>query len=353
MTSAKIVRAGSGWKLRDEDIRLWSSVEFVMLKTIAAVGSGQLLRLDHITPDWPEAFGYKRLHAMEKFALRAKTASLNAFQRMLAYCSFMVANTTALEPNTLPKDFRSLLSDPERMDRLFRGISADAPGTDVHVLVKFLWGTLSEIHRASNFAGIFLHPHEPYDYPCVRAMRRHGVPVYVWWDKGLKSRTYSRHHQHHILNDWAPSQDDFRALEQRPPSITDQPQTAAPTNYGPHPANKSTKRFHDPMDYVRQRESHIELKLAGSDEAEAMRSRQRSAMKFGTRSYRGAHVYELERKEEVDQNTGEKIVYWERSRLERAVAATAYELASRSQLWCAFFLFLPHFCFLTVIKVRL
>ena len=63
------------------------------------------------------------------------------------------------------------------------------------------------------------------------------------------------------------------------------------------------------MDYVQQRESHIELKLARSDKAEAMRSRQRSAMKFGTRSYRGTHVYELERKEEVDQNTGEKIVY--------------------------------------------
>jgi len=39
MTSAKIVRAETGWKLRDEDIFLWSSVEFVMLRAIEAAGS--------------------------------------------------------------------------------------------------------------------------------------------------------------------------------------------------------------------------------------------------------------------------------------------------------------------------
>jgi len=343
MKSAKVIRTGSGWRLSDEDVLLWSSVEFVMLKTIAAVGSRQLVRLDHVTPHWPEVFGYKRLHATEKFALRAKTASLNAFQRMLAYCSYAVANTTTIEPSSALWGSRPLLSNPEKVDGLFKLICADAPGTDVHVLVKFLWGTLSEIQRTSNFVGIVVHPHKPYDYPCVRAMARHGVPVYVWWDDALGSTTYSKHHQHHILNDWLPSLNDLGALEQPPHSVAGQVQTPTPTRYGPPHAIKSTQRFLDPMDYVRQRQPRIRLKLTTSHKAQSMMSREKSAMKFGTRSHRGADVYELERKEETDQRTGEKVVYWERTRLERAAAQTTYDCASRSQLWCGLFL-PPHLC---------
>jgi len=340
MTSAKIVRAGTGWKLRDEDIRLWSSVEFVILKIIGAAGSGQLVSLDHVTPHWPRVFGYQKLHTAERFAVRAKTASLNAFQRMLAYCSYVVANTTTLEASSTPEQLQSLLSDPERVDHLFKKVGGDESDTALHVLVKFLWATLSEIQRTSNFAGIVVHNRKPYDYPTVRAMRRHGVPVYVCWDNGRKLKSYSQHHQHHILNDWAPSPDDFRALEQHPPSIADQPQIPVPVRYGPLPTIKSAQRFLDPMDYVRERKPRIELKLATSETAQSMKSRQVSAMKFGPRSHRGPHVYELERKEEVDQNTGGKIVYWERSRLDRATATTTYEDARPSQLWCAVFHFI-------------
>lgn len=100
------------------------------------------------------------------------------------------------------------------------------------------------------------------------------------------------------------------------------------------------------MDYVREREPHIKLKLAMAENAQSMRSRQSSAMKFGPRSHRGAHVYELERKEEVDRSTGENIVYWERSRLDRATATTTYERASPSQLWFAVFSFFLRSCFL-------
>ena len=223
MTSAKIIHDGSGWRLRDEDILLWCSVEFVMLKTIMAIGSRQLVSLDHVVPHWPEVFGYKRLHSAEKFAHRAKTASLNAFQRMLAYCSYMIANTTILRVSPDQEKFQLLLSNPGQMDHLFKVIGSDAPDTDIHVIVKFLWATLSEIHRTSNFIGVVVHYQKPYDYPSVRAMKRHGVPVYVCWDSTLKLETYSKYNQHHMLQDWAPNSNDFRALQQPPPSIINQP----------------------------------------------------------------------------------------------------------------------------------
>jgi len=188
-------------------------------------------------PHWPQVFGYQKLHAAERFAVKAKTASLNAFQRMLAYCSYVVANATTLEVGSPPEQSQSFLFGPERVDHLFKNVGGGGSDTAAHVLVKFLWATLSEIQRTSNFAGIAIHNQKPYDYPTVRAMRRHGVPVYICWDGALKLKSYSRHNQHHILNDWAPSPDDFRALEQPPPSIANQPQTPVPRPPSHHQIN--------------------------------------------------------------------------------------------------------------------
>jgi hypothetical protein len=340
MTSAEIVDTGTGWKLRDQDILLWTSVEFVMLKTIEAVGSGQLTSLEHVTPDWPEVFGYKRLHTAKKFAIRAKTASLNAFQRMLAYCSYIIAGASTL--TSVQEEYRMLLSHPERVNTLFKKIAANAPNTEIHVLVKFLWATLGEIRRTSNFVGIIVHHYKDYNYPSVQVMHKYDVPVYVCWDDSVKLQSYSQYGQHHMLKDWAPSPDDFRVLEHPPPPIDDQPPTPALTHDQPQTLALPVKlihRFLDPMDYVRQRKLDIEAKLATSDKGQSMRSRQMSAMKFGSRSHRGAHVFELKREEEVDENTGQKTIYWKRRRLERADAATTYDCASRSQLWCVLFLF--------------
>lgn len=341
MTSAEIIYTGLGWKLRDQDILLWSSVEFVMLKLIEVAGSGRLTSLDHITPDWPEAFGYKRLHSAKKFAAKAKTASLNAFQRMLAYCSYTIASASTLALSSVKEEYRCLLFHPEQVDSLFKKIDAGAPDTEIHVLVKFLWATLGEIRRTSNFAGIVVHHHKDYDYPSVRAMHRYNVPVYTCWDNTLRLHSYSQYHQHHILKDWAPSPDDFRALEHSPSPTVDRSKTSNSSRYGLPPPVELTQRLLDPMDYVRQRKRDIEAKLATSDKGQSMRSRQSSAIKFGSRSHRGAHVYELKREEEVDQSTGEKIVYWERRRLDRTIATDTYEFVSPSQLWWV--LFLPPF----------
>lgn len=337
MASAKIISTGSGWKLRDEDILLWTSVEYVMLELIKAVTPGQLASLEHVTPSLPEKFGYKRLHRLEKFAMRAKTSSLNAFQRLLGYCSYAVASASTPAIDSLREECRVLLSEPEKAGSIFEKIRAGAPNTEIHVLVKFLSATLGEIRRTSNFAGILMHHRKAYDYPPVRTMHRYGVPVYVCWDNALKLQTYSRYNQHHILNDWAPTLEAFRDVESPPLPTTqtsDPPQLSAQTKYGFPPPGMPTQVFLDPMDYVRQRKIDIQMKLSTSDRKESMRSRQASAMKFGARGRNGPAVYEFERKEEIDQGTGQKIICWERRRLDKEAASTAYECASRSQLWC-------------------
>ena len=310
-----------------------------MLKLIEAVAPGQLAPLDHVKPSPPEKFGYKRLHRAKYFALKAKTASLNAFQRMLAYCSYSVAGAPEPQLGSVREECRSLLLHPEKLNHVFNHIGAGAPNTEIHVLVKFLWATLGEIRRASNFVGIVVHHHKGYDYPSVRAMYRYGVPVYVSWDVALRVKSYSSYSQHHLLDPWLPSGEAVKALGRPlpPPFTTDPIQTPAPTPSTPSPPLKSTNRFLDPMDYVRGRKLDIEAKLSRADRKQSMMDRQISAMKFGARSERGPPVFEFERKEEIDRSTGRKMVYWERVRLDSDPASTTYELASSRQLWCVVF----------------
>lgn len=338
MKSAKVVSAGSGWKLRDEDIRLWSSVEFVMSKTIQVLGAGQLTSLEHVTPDWPESFGYKKLHATEKFALKSKTTCLNAFQRMLAYVSYTISEVSDSKFRTLPQQYRTFISNPHCVDEIFRKVTEHSPNSDVHVLLKFLFASVGEIFRTSNFVGVVVSYHKEYHYPSILAMRKSGVPIYVRWHETLKLDSYSTFHQHHMLKDWVPNLDAFEILNPPPLSLssTHDPQTPSPPRF-PHSPNT----FLNPMDYVRQRTADIEIKLTQPDRPiQTMKDRQKAAMKFGTRSHRGANVYELERKEQVDPNTRQVTVHWERRRLDRIDAQRTYDMASPSQLWYALSLFL-------------
>ena len=341
MKSARIINTGGGWRLRDEDILLWTSVEYVILKAIHALASGQLESLDHVTPDWPESFGYKRLHSQERFAVKAKTASLNAFRRMLAYCSYTLAGMSAERIDALSYDHKFLLGNPGQAEYLFKTVRASAPNTDIHILLKFLFASLGEIRRTANFTGVVVSYHKPYHYPLVLRMSWNSVPVYVRWNKTMKLRSYESYDQHHLLKDWAPNIEDFKVLEETPlPSVDllplppgGHPQTSRLGARPSLPIQRPAQRFTNPMEYVRQRTVQIKAQLANTERSQAMRSRQRSAMKFGLRSVRGADVYLFERKEEAKQNAGEKVVYWERTRLNRSDAAHAYETAHRRQLW--------------------
>jgi hypothetical protein len=343
MKSARIVSTGSGWKLTDEDILLWSSVEFVMLKTIRILGARQLTSLEHVTPHWPEAFGYKRLHSTEKFASKAKVASLNAFQRMLAYCSYTISEASLPTVLAVPHQYRTFLNNPDLVDELFKKFGEDSPNSDVHVLLKFLFATIGELHKTCNFVGIVVSYHREYHYPSVLAMSRYGLPVYVRWHEDAKLQSYSTYHQHHMLKDWTPTPDDFKILQhpprhQLPSSDVVHLQTPNPVG-PPHPRPKPSHIFLDPLDYVRQRSAVIEAKLTDPNIAQSMTDRQRSAMRFGVRSYRGADVYELERSELKNPETGEETICWERRRLDRIDAQRAYDMASPTQLWCSLLLF--------------
>jgi hypothetical protein len=353
MQSARIVSTGSGWKLRDEDIFLWASVEFVLLKTIQILGAGRLTSLEHVTPHWPESFGYKRLHSTEKFASKAKIASLNAFQRMLAYCSYTISEASIPKLLAVPYEYRTFLNNPHWIEYLFREVAQDVPNSDVHVLLKFLFATIGELRQTNNSIGIVVSYHKEYHYPSVLAMSRSGIPIYVRWHETLKLNSYSTYHQHHMLKEWAPNLDDFKLLE-RPPldqlAVSDVDGLQASEPSVPPPPPNSSHTFLDPMDYVRRRTADITTKLAESDRAQSMKDRQTSAMKFGTRSYRGADVYELERTERTDSHTGQKIVYWERRRLNRDDAYRTYDLASPSQLWYVLLLF-SYFISLIAIQV--
>jgi len=342
LRSAKIVSTDLRWKLRDEDILLWSSIEFVMLKTIRVLGAGQLTSLEHVTPDWPESFGYKRSHSTEKFALRSKMACLNAFQRMLAYVSYTISEVSDSKFRALPYQYRTFLSNPHWVDDIFKKVTEDSPNSDVHVLLKFLFASVGEILRTSNFVGVVVSYHKEYHYPSILAMRKSGVPIYVRWHETLKLDSYSRFHQHHMLKDWAPDLDAFSILNQ-PSSTTHDLQAPDPPSFPPN-------TFLDPMDYVRRRTADIQLKLTQPDRAQAMKNRQKAAMRFGTRSYRGADVYELQRKEQIDPKTRQQTVHWERRRLDRIDAQRTYDMASPSQLWHALFFFTP-FLSLTYVQV--
>jgi hypothetical protein len=355
MRSAAIVRSESGWKLRDEDILHWSSVEFVMLKTINIIGRGQLSGLEHVEPDWPSTFGYKRLHSSEKFARTSKTASLHAFQRMLAYCSYCVSYAYS-KGDCRNQDPDSYFNNPVMADDLLRKFGDSVAGSNVHILVKFLWATLGEVYRSRNFVGIVISYHREFFYPAMRMMATYDVPVYVRWHESLKLLSYQSYDQNHMLKEWAPRPDDFKILEAPPPttdshlpSTSDDRPTGGPSHYLPpilHPGPARPKNtFANPMDYINKRKAAIKTIFDRFEATEQMKSRQRSAAKFSGLGHRGAFVHVFERFDSVDPQTGNKSVVWGRQKLTRHEGRLTYQAASNSQLWYEpvlfFLLFIP------------
>ena len=313
----------------------WNNVEYVLLKAINIIGQGQLSDLTHREPHWPSLFAYVRPHASEKFAKRAKSASLNAFQRMLAYCSYCTAYACANgRGGTL--DPEGYFNNPSLADDLFRRFGENQAGSNAQILFKFLWATLGEIQRSRNFVGIVVSYHREFHYPAVRTMASYGVPVYVRWNKDFRLQSYDGYGQHHMLKDWAPSLDDFKILE-APPSPSDDLATGsftlrAPLTYRPGPTRLETT-FGDPMEYINQRKAIIQGLFENHKATEGMKSRQMAAAKFGSLSHKGAFVFEFQRADHVDPATGKKSVLWERKQLTKHDGLLTYNAAYSAQLW--------------------
>ena len=343
MTSATIISTGSGWKLRDEDIQRWSSVEFVLQKTISIVGGGQLSDLEHVVPHWPSFFAYDRLHSLEAFARKSKMASLNAFQRMLAYCSYATSYACA-KGQAGSQDHDQYFSNPSMAEDLFKRFGENAAGSNIQILLKFLWATLGEIHRSRNFVGIAVSYHRQFYYPAVRIMASYGVPVYVRWHESSKLQSYVNFDQHYMLKDWVPSLDDFKILQPLPPAANSYPplpsENLPTTDSASHPlpaqrpgSTKPKNLFTDPMEYINQRKASIQKMFENSEATQQMKDRQKAAARFGYRSRKGAFVFEFQRVDVVDPNTGNKSVAWERKKLTRYEGQLTYNAAFSTQLW--------------------
>jgi hypothetical protein len=130
---AEIIYDGSGYRLKDEDLCLWANVEHVMTTACHALQAGGLLSLDHFTPPPPSDYGYTQKHAQEKFAKKPMVKSLNAFQRLLAYCPFAAASRGNANPvvDHLPSHH------PKAISAVYHKVGSAVP--DVHVIVKNLF----------------------------------------------------------------------------------------------------------------------------------------------------------------------------------------------------------------------
>jgi len=202
-----VIHDGSGYKLRDDQMSLWQNIEYVMVIVSELLGSRQLVSLNHQVPHYPSRYGYTRSHTQEKFARKAVLKSLNAFQRLLAYCSYCMTGVVCRDPVA---ESRGFYSGDYGVSDIYKALDPKQP--DLHILTKNLLSSLQDITTSRNFTGIVINHTEGYDYCAVEHMVHHGVPVYVSWpDSG--SNPYINYHQHQKLKDFYPTPEHFAALE--------------------------------------------------------------------------------------------------------------------------------------------
>ncbi|KAF9790256.1 hypothetical protein BJ322DRAFT_1103923 [Thelephora terrestris] len=240
-TNPNITHNGSGYKLDDEQISLWGNIEYVLCAAISAIGAG--------------------LEVCKK----CMTKSLNAFQRLLGYCSYLIASRTYKSTETNP-------NNPEpSLEQLFSVVYSrlDSTARNSHILAKHLFRTLSEIHASRNFAGIALRCTGQYDFPAVNAMYRYGVPVYVSWPRPL----------HQTLDSFLITRGP-RTNPTLPTSVTTPPPLDPPPIYGTQPFAKKVQTYDHPMDYVNERVKKIPMELENSPHKQAMLDRLQSSKSF-------------------------------------------------------------------------
>lgn len=246
--SPEIVHDGSGYSLNEQQMLMWKNVEFVMVTVSNALSSGQIVSLEFQRPHFPSEYGYTRSHTQLKFAKKALTKSLNAFQRLLGFCAFSM-NTN---PTSAPLGPYGRFYSDSWVSELYKMLKFNDP--DVHILAKLLLCTLWRMRVSGNYTGIVVGYNTQYDYPTVRMMFHADVPVYVAWP-GPGVNPYARFRQHHALEDFVPTAKQFEALE-RPP---------IPEHHGVDPSPKGSQaydRSRNELEEMAVSEPHEELCLA-------------------------------------------------------------------------------------------
>jgi hypothetical protein len=317
-TDPTIIHGPSGYKLSDDDISLWRNVEYVISTAIRALQTDRLLPLGHQEPRPPSEYGYTRVYSQEKFSRKAVMKSLNAFQRLLAYCSYSLAGRCCS-----PDPLKPAGNIEEVFSLVYQQLDQSSSG--VHILAKDLYWTLHEIYSTRNFTGIVVAYSEQYNFPAVNSMYHHRVPVYISWP--FNRNPYLKFDQSFYIRRWLPLLSMVQKFEQPP-------HPSGPLNNPPNPTPLSSityKQTYDtPMDYVNKRCKEIPDELARSPNKQSMQDRLRSAQKIT--SIGKASYYTFEQVTVVSQ-TGEMKERWVRKLLTRHEALEHFEDVDNAELW--------------------
>ena len=322
-TDPPLIHDRLGYKLSDEDISRWKNVEHVMTMAVLALQAGRTFPPEHEQPPLPSEYGYTRGHSQEKFAKKSVMKSLNAFQQLLAYCSYSLAG------RHWSRSTQAILSS--RLESTFSIVYAqlDSNMSSVHILAKDLFWTLSEMHTTRNFTGTVVRWTDGCDLATLNIMRSHDVPVYVAWPPPFMNgitNPYKSMPQSYYLNSWTPTQVNFSRQTPHPPEPVDDP-----SNHSLPSTAKYQTTYDDPMDYIKLRLRDIPDELTCSRNKQAMVDRGRSAQEF--RSMGSAKFYKFEQTTVVDKRTGEENACWIRELLTKHYAQEVFQSCDNSELW--------------------
>ena len=327
--SPRVVEVEGGFGLDRSAIDHWSNIESIVRTTI------EKLRTDaftsrHRPPPYPSSYGYRQTFRTRKRAKDIIKLSIPAFHHMLAYCSYVIASTSALHFSQ--EGHRSLYENPAEVASVFEKITSSDKQDGSHTLLKLLWSTLGEIHQARNFSGVVVTCDRPYDCQSVQDMHRYGVPVFIRWSNRLRFQTYATFPNNTILMQWRPPAGSFAILDQPQSPTSSHPVTPSVRQLPPPPPVNSLDKYADgyPWQYVEGRKAAI---ASVSDKPRSWLDRENSAKSFREPGRSGAFVYQFNLIGAVEEGTGKNIQKWERVVLTRAEAQLLWSDIDPRNLW--------------------
>ena len=198
-----VVPVEHGFVLDPLTVIQWENVESaIQVVTEGLLSSASTAQ--HPPPFFPSSYGYRDTFPTRKRAKNAIKPSVLAFHHVLAYCSYLVASLD-FPRERLESFYEDLTNAPPTLQNIMTNNGSG-------VVLKLLWSTLGEMHRARNFSGIVVSYNRPYNYKSIQRMQGYGVPVFVQWSCSARSQSYREFPQAEILDKWCPSPDSFAIL---------------------------------------------------------------------------------------------------------------------------------------------
>ena len=312
----------------------WSNVESIMRTTIDRLRHNAFMS-HHQPPSYPSSFGYRQTFRKRKAAKDTIKPSFLAFHHLLAYCSYIMASTSA--PHFSQDRHRSLYENPAEVSSVFDKIVPSDAQDSSHILLKLLWSTLGEIRQTRNFSGVVVTHDSPFDCQSLQDMHLYGVPVFIRWSNRLRLQTYSMFPNNSVLAQWRPTLDSFSVLDQPQDSSNPDPATLIQQLSPPPPVaplDKCADRY--PWEYVETRKAKIS---STTNKPQSWLARETSAKSFRKPGRSGALVYQFNLVGVVEEGTGKRIQKWERSVLTRAEAQLLWSGIDPHNLWYCYLFF--------------